>query len=58
MKELYNKKEKTVITDKPLSLVVDMFGCPNRCWHCWIGHMPNRKMDEDSDILISIMENL
>lgn len=41
-----------VIFDKPLSLVVDMFGCPNRCGHCWIGHMPNRKMDGDSDIWI------
>lgn len=40
------------MNDKPLSLVVDMFGCPNRCKHCWIGHMPNRKMDEDSDIWI------
>lgn len=34
----------------PLSLVVDMFGCPNRCRHCWIGHMPNRKMEENADI--------
>ena len=41
-----------VIFDKPLSLVVDMFGCPNRCGHCWIGHMPNRKMDGDSNIWI------
>lgn len=41
-----------VIFDKPLSLVVDMFGCPNKCGHCWIGHMPNRKMDGGSDIWI------
>lgn len=41
-----------VIFDKPLSLVVDMFGCPNRCGHCWIGHMPNKKMDGGSDIWI------
>lgn len=36
--------------NKPLSLVVDMYGCPNRCRHCWIGHMPNREMEEDADI--------
>lgn len=36
--------------NKPLSLVVDMYGCPNRCRHCWIGHMPNRVMEEDADV--------
>lgn len=35
-----------------LSLVVDMVGCPNRCKHCWLGHMPNYKMNEDDDIKI------
>ena len=38
--------------DKKLNLVVDMNGCPNRCLHCWLGHMPNRKMEENSDIFI------
>ncbi len=35
-----------------LNLVVDMNGCPNRCLHCWLGHMPNRKMEEGSDRFI------
>ncbi len=35
-----------------LNLVVDMFGCPNRCMHCWLGHMPNRKMEEGADRFI------
>ena len=35
-----------------LNLAVDMYGCPNRCLHCWLGHMPNRKMEEGSDIFI------
>ncbi|MFG6357586.1 MAG: radical SAM protein [Acetatifactor sp.] len=35
--------------DKHLSLVVDMYGCPNRCRHCWLGHMPNRRMEEGAD---------
>ncbi len=35
--------------EKQLNLVVDMYGCPNRCLHCWLGHMPNRKMDADAD---------
>ena len=37
---------------QPLSLVVDMYGCPNRCKHCWLGHMPNRTMEEGSDAWI------
>lgn len=32
-----------------LSLVVDMYGCPNRCKHCWLGHMYNNKMEEYAD---------
>ena len=39
--------------DKQLNLVVDMYGCPNRCLHCWIGHMPNRKMEDGADRLIA-----
>ncbi len=35
-----------------LNLVVDMNGCPNRCLHCWLGHMPNRRMEEGSDRFI------
>lgn len=34
---------------KTLSLAVDMYGCPNRCKHCWMGHMPNKKMEAGSD---------
>ena len=34
---------------KLLSLVVDMYGCPNRCRHCWLGHMPNIKMEKGAD---------
>lgn len=34
---------------KLLSLAVDMYGCPNRCIHCWLGHMPNRKMEAGAD---------
>lgn len=37
---------------KSLVLVVDMCGCPNRCKHCWIGHMPNIQMDKNSDVWI------
>ena len=40
------------MNDKKLNLVVDMNGCPDRCLHCWLGHMSNRKMEEDSDIFI------
>jgi len=32
-----------------LSLAVDLYGCPNRCLHCWLGHMPNRQMEDGAD---------
>lgn len=32
------KSRKIVIT-------MDMAGCPNRCRHCWLGHMPNNRVD-------------
>jgi len=34
---------------KTLFLAADMYGCPNRCKHCWLGHMPNIKMEKGSD---------
>lgn len=39
-------------TNKNLILAVDMYGCPNRCKHCWLGHMPNKKMKNGDDELI------
>ncbi len=35
-----------------LNLVVDMNGCPNRCKHCWLGHMPNKKMSDEDALFI------
>ncbi len=32
-----------------INLVVDMYGCPNRCRHCWLGHIPHSKMPEGTD---------
>lgn len=40
MNEKYNRN---------LFLAVDMYGCPNRCKHCWLGHMPNRKLESGAD---------
>ena len=37
------------MNNKPLTLAVDMYGCPNRCLHCWLSHMPNRTMEPDAD---------
>ncbi|MBQ4506121.1 MAG: radical SAM protein [Firmicutes bacterium] len=34
---------------KALTLAVDMYGCPNRCLHCWLSHMPNRAMEPNAD---------
>jgi len=33
----------------PLHLAVDMYGCPNRCRHCWLGRIPDRIMEKDAD---------
>ena len=35
--------------NKTLTLCVDLYGCPNRCRHCWLGHMPNRDMGPGAD---------
>jgi hypothetical protein len=40
------------MTDKKLNLVVDTYGCPNRCLHCWLGHMKNKRMDDNADKFI------
>ena len=37
---------------KKLTLAVDMYGCPNRCKHCWLGHMPNRKIADKTNEMI------
>ncbi|MBQ9543605.1 MAG: radical SAM protein [Clostridia bacterium] len=37
------------VTDKTLSVCADMFGCPNRCLHCWLGHSPNVRMEDGAD---------
>lgn len=45
MMDIENRKRR-------LNLVVDMYGCPNRCLHCWLGHMSNRRMEENADRFI------
>ena len=37
---------------KPLVICADLCGCPNRCLHCWLGHMPNRTMEPGADAWI------
>ena len=37
---------------KKLNLAADLCGCPNRCLHCWLGHMPNRDMGPEADRFI------
>ncbi len=34
---------------RDLSLVVDMYGCPNRCKHCWLGSIPHQQMEQGTD---------
>ena len=37
------------MNNKPLTLAADLYGCPNRCLHCWLSHMPNRAMEPGAD---------
>ncbi len=37
---------------KKLDLVVDMYGCPNRCKHCWLGHIEHSRMSDNADEFI------
>lgn len=30
-----------------ITVCLDMFGCPNRCRHCWVGHSPNGNLTND-----------
>ena len=34
---------------RKLALVVDMYGCPNRCRHCWLGRLPNIPPENGAD---------
>lgn len=38
---------------KKLTVALDMYGCPNRCKHCWVGHSPNGKLSESDLIYVA-----
>ena len=42
-------ESKTKAEGRLLSVCADLFGCPNRCLHCWLSHMPNRRMEDGAD---------
>lgn len=31
-----------------ITVCLDMYGCPNRCRHCWLGHTPNGHMSRSA----------
>ena len=37
---------------RKLALVVDMYGCPNRCRHCWLGRLPNIPPENGADEML------
>ena len=43
---------------KSLVLVVDMYGCPNRCKHYRLGHMLNYKMADNADKQLLVELNI
>lgn len=48
------KKEKI---NKHLSICIDMFGCPNRCKHCWLGDLPNKPfLDGYDDFIVKLFK--
>ena len=40
------KKEKI---NRRLCICLDMYGCPNRCKHCWLGDLPNKLVPDGYD---------
>lgn len=36
-----------------LTVALDMYGCPNRCKHCWVGHAPNGNLTENELIYVA-----
>ena len=40
--------------NKHLHIVLDMYGCPNRCKHCWLGELPNHILtDKDAENIVN-----
>ena len=40
---------------KKITVCVDLYGCPNRCKHCWLGHTPNGHLSEEVFAQIALM---
>lgn len=38
---------------KTLSVCLDMYGCPNRCAHCWLGNTPNGNLTKDDRCFVA-----
>lgn len=38
-----------------MTICLDMHGCPNRCRHCWLGHLGNGSLREEDLIIVSRM---
>lgn len=38
-----------VLDSRQVAVALDMAGCPNRCRHCWLGNMPNERVEENTD---------
>jgi len=34
------------IKSRDIAIALDMYGCPNRCRHCWLGHPSNKRLSE------------
>lgn len=38
---------------KRITVCLDMYGCPNRCKHCWVGHSSNGNLTKDDLIFVA-----
>ena len=36
-----------------ITVCLDMYGCPNRCKHCWVGHSSNGNLTKDDLIYVA-----
>ncbi|MGI6734855.1 MAG: radical SAM protein [Bacilli bacterium] len=43
--------------NKTLAICLDMYGCPNRCQHCWLGDLPNNRISKGiDDYIVSLFK--
>jgi MoaA/NifB/PqqE/SkfB family radical SAM enzyme len=51
--EFYMIRGERNMKFKKITVCLDMYGCPNRCKHCWLGTTPNGNLSIDDLIFVA-----